>query len=233
MALMLIGVAAMVGGIILHFWIKAKRPELFPYAGRLTLLVGVGFIIVAAVLAGRRMAIRFGMVTLVAGIGMLVFGFIKLAEPSLRFYAPLGFFVSLAGGFLIWGGREFLGDIEEAKEAQGTPTSETDLPEVVTSAAIVCPNCGSIDYKAVRPAAMVAFTSDRECRACSTRYTPPTPAWARVIFGIIGIAAVVLGAFIVYGMFVQGKLQPTRGHVITLVAVTVVGFGCLYKAATK
>jgi peptidoglycan/LPS O-acetylase OafA/YrhL len=66
--------------------------------------LGWGFIIVAAVLAGRRMTIRFGVVTLSVGIAMLVFGFVKLAEPSLKFYAPLGFFVSLAGEFLVWGG---------------------------------------------------------------------------------------------------------------------------------
>jgi len=46
-------------------------------------------------LAGWRVAVWFGVATLAVGIGMLVFGFIKLAEPSLRFYAPFGFFVSL------------------------------------------------------------------------------------------------------------------------------------------
>jgi hypothetical protein len=129
MTLLLIGVAAMVGGIILHFWVKAKHPELFPYTGRHILLAGMTFIIVAAALAGRRMAVRFGVVTVAVGIGMLVFGFVKLAEPSLRFYAPLGFFFSLAGGFLVWGGLEFLRDSKDVMEAQKTPRSEANLKE--------------------------------------------------------------------------------------------------------
>src|SRR5438552_6244910 len=54
----------------------------------------------------------------------------------------------------------------------------------------VCPACGSQEYKSVAPQSMVAFTWDRVCLGCSTRYTPPTPVWARVIFGVIGTAAV-------------------------------------------
>jgi hypothetical protein len=38
---------------------------------------------------------------------MFVFGYANLAEPSIRFYAPLGFFVGLAGGALIWAGRSY------------------------------------------------------------------------------------------------------------------------------
>jgi predicted nucleic-acid-binding Zn-ribbon protein len=52
-----------------------------------------------------------------------------------------------------------------------------------------CPKCGAGDYESVKPEAMVAFVSDRVCRACSTRYTPPTPAWARLVFGAIGLAS--------------------------------------------
>lgn len=62
---------------------------------------------------------------------------------------------------------------------------------------LVCPKCGANDYKAVRPSAMVAFTDDRVCNACSTRYTPPTPFWARLIFGAFGLAATGVGGVIV------------------------------------
>ncbi len=101
--LMLIGVAMIVGGLIMHFAEKAKRFELFPYAGRLTIVVGIGAIVVAITVAGSRITVWFGTVTLAVGICMLAFGYINLAEPTLRFYAPLGFFISLAGGFLVWG----------------------------------------------------------------------------------------------------------------------------------
>jgi hypothetical protein len=107
MALMLAGVAAIVGGITVHFAVKAERLGLFPFAGRLIMLMGVAVVVAAVALAGRRVAFRFGIVTLMAGIGMLAFGFIKLAEPSLRFFAPLGFFVALAGGILLWVNCEY------------------------------------------------------------------------------------------------------------------------------
>jgi hypothetical protein len=119
--LMLTGVGLIVGGIILHFAQKAGHIFLFPFAGRLMILFGIGVSIWAIVLAGLRMAVRFGSVTLVVGIGMLGFGYYNLAEPSLRFYAPLGFFIALAGGFLIWGSREF------AKES-AKPSKPADDP---------------------------------------------------------------------------------------------------------
>jgi len=126
LVMMLFGVAAIVGGIILFFAVKAKVLDLFPFAERLVLLfgvgLGVGLIAMGILLAGWRVAVWFGVVTLVVGIGMLVFGFIKLAEPSLRFYAPLGFFVSLAGGVLIWAGREC------EKEFDKMLRSDADLP---------------------------------------------------------------------------------------------------------
>jgi uncharacterized membrane protein YidH (DUF202 family) len=54
MALMLLGVAAIVGGFILHFAEKAKVLELlpFPYAGQLIILIGVSVIVVAITVAG-------------------------------------------------------------------------------------------------------------------------------------------------------------------------------------
>jgi hypothetical protein len=123
MGMMLIGVAAIVGGLILHFAEKAERFVLFPYAGRFIILIGIGAVIGGIVLMGTRAAVCFGVVILVVGIGMLAFGFIKMAEPSLRFYAPLGFFVSLAGGLIIWGSLEY------AKEAKKKPNREPDLLE--------------------------------------------------------------------------------------------------------
>jgi hypothetical protein len=252
MALMLLGMGAIVGGIIIHFAVKAERLNLFPYAGRLVVLIGMGLTIVAFVFVGRRVAVGSGIVTLVAGIGMLVFGYANLAEPSLRFLAPLGFFISLAGGFLIWCGFDFGKRVETPLASEKppdrtkglvTPDAELrttierpfDIGKPLRTASPVCrtcPNCGSSDYEAVKPAAMVAFASDRVCRVCSTRYTPPTPVWARITFGVIGLAALAFGAWMVYVMFVRGKPQPTLG-LITPVVVLLVGIACLYKAATK
>jgi hypothetical protein len=117
--LMLIGVGAIVGTCILFFYLKAYHVEPFPSAWRLLVLIGMCVsllaIILAMLLAGSRMVVRFGSVTLVVGIGMLAFGFVKLAEPSLRFYAPLGFFVSLAGGFLIWSGLNWTQQLSDSE----------------------------------------------------------------------------------------------------------------------
>ena len=84
--LMLIGVGAIVGTCILFFYLKAFHVEPFPRAWKLIAFVGtsVSFlaIIPAMFLAGPRTVFRFGSLTLVVGVGMLVFGFVRLAEPS-------------------------------------------------------------------------------------------------------------------------------------------------------
>jgi hypothetical protein len=116
-ALLPVGVAAIVGGAILHFAVKAGKVELFPYAGRFVILLGFVAAIIGVALAGTRAAVRFGIVTLVAGAGMFVYGYANLAEPSIRFYAPLGFFIALAGGALIWAGRSY--EQEMRKETGG------------------------------------------------------------------------------------------------------------------
>jgi hypothetical protein len=45
-----------------------------------------------------------------------------------------------------------------------------------------CPSCGSAAFKRVRVEKGIAFSDDRKCQECGTRYTPPTPAWAAVLF---------------------------------------------------
>ena len=117
MFLLLLGVAAIVGGIVLHFAEKADRFVLFPFAGRLIILAGIALSGVAMVVAGAKATARFGAFTLLVGILMFVYGYANLANPDQRFYAPLGFFVGLAGGLLLWGGLEFAK--EQVQEAQG------------------------------------------------------------------------------------------------------------------
>jgi hypothetical protein len=97
----------------------------------------------------------------------------------------------------------------------------------------VCPNCRSVEHEKVKPAAMVAFAQDRVCRICSTRYTPPTPIWGRIIFGLIGLAAIGFGCLELYDVFVRGAKLVTATGILPFVVALVVGFGCLYKAATK
>ena len=106
MLLMGLGIAAIVGGIVLHFAEKADRLVLFPFAGRLIILVGIALSGVGIAVAGAKAAARLGAFTLVVGILMFVYGYANLGNRDQRFYAPLGFFVGLAGGLLLWGGLE-------------------------------------------------------------------------------------------------------------------------------
>ena len=50
----------------------------------------------------------------------------------------------------------------------------------------VCPSCGSREYTRVAAKATISFASDRVCKGCGTRYTPPTPLWANIVFIVIG-----------------------------------------------
>jgi hypothetical protein len=49
-----------------------------------------------------------------------------------------------------------------------------------------CPQCGSASFTRVRVKQGLAFTDDRKCKDCGTRYTPPTPTWAAVVFIVLG-----------------------------------------------
>ena len=56
-------------------------------------------------------------------------------------------------------------------------------------------------HRKVQPATALAFTRDRVCEGCSTRYTPPTPRWARVFFAAIGLLFLLpAGSFSAWGV---------------------------------
>ncbi len=59
-----------------------------------------------------------------------------------------------------------------------------------------CPTCGRVKFRTVRPDGLVAFTHDRVCTMCGTRYTPPTPlwgAWALIVTGIVMLLMAIAG----------------------------------------
>lgn len=60
----------------------------------------------------------------------------------------------------------------------------------------MCPNCGSNDHKKVHPTVAIAFTFDRVCKQCGTKYTPHTPRWGAVLCCISGIVGVLMVAFV-------------------------------------
>jgi RNA polymerase subunit RPABC4/transcription elongation factor Spt4 len=56
-----------------------------------------------------------------------------------------------------------------------------------------CPNCGNSEFSRQKSKRFVAFAPDRICAQCETRYTPPTPVWAGLLFIFAAIALPVLG----------------------------------------
>jgi len=56
-----------------------------------------------------------------------------------------------------------------------------------------CPRCGSAAFTRLKAKRLIAFTDDRRCKQCGTRYTPPTPAWAGPAFLVAGIVLALMG----------------------------------------
>jgi hypothetical protein len=80
---------------------------------------------------------------------------------------------------------------EEAQRAFEQAQRERE-PQRVSS---TCPSCGGGEFRSVRPERWIAFTWDRVCKSCGTRYTPPTPRWAGLVFILIGLPLAGLGLF--------------------------------------
>src|SRR5262249_8664775 len=59
----------------------------------------------------------------------------------------------------------------------------------------------SENYRPVAPGTMIAFRSDRVCRECGTRYTPPTPTWAARLFCEIGLGGPVVTSLVAIACF--------------------------------
>lgn len=81
----------------------------------------------------------------------------------------------------------------------------------------VCPHCGNAEYKPRKPERLIAFTWDRVCKACETRYTPPTPMWAAVVFLLLGFLLVGFAAFSIL-------VRAASGNVLGIPAMLCEGF---------
>jgi len=87
----------------------------------------------------------------------------------------------------------------------------------------VCPGCGHDTYEKRRSKAWVAFTDDRICKKCGTRYTPPTPLWAALVFIIGGFLVAVAGL----GMLVLQLRSLNFGPIELGIAAVLIGMGGL------
>jgi hypothetical protein len=92
-----------------------------------------------------------------------------------------------------------------------------------------CPQCGSNEFTRVKAEGRVAFTDDRKCTACGTRYTPPTPAWASVVFILLGILITAVG--IVFGFAFLIRKDDVRlrdlvyGTILTVFGLSAITYG--------
>ena len=91
-----------------------------------------------------------------------------------------------------------------------------------------CPKCHGIEFKRARPEGRVAFTDDRVCNSCGTRYTPPTPLWAAVLFIVIGAIILLVDIAAVWVGFVMGGdfWLALRTYVFLLLTLST-GVGCV------
>jgi hypothetical protein len=87
-----------------------------------------------------------------------------------------------------------------------------------------CPKCASEQYTEHRPDRLVAFAKDRVCASCQTRYSPPTPVWAAVVFILIGLPLATFGAFSIF-------VRLTSGNLLGIPALLIEGFLGLVGAA--
>jgi uncharacterized protein (DUF983 family) len=93
-----------------------------------------------------------------------------------------------------------------------------------------CPKCESEEFKRVK-AKSLAFTDDRVCKACGTRYTPPTPAWGRALFAVVGFGFLVGG--IAGAVALSQEEAPAYNQIAWAVFLGVLWGGIfLYKAFT-
>ena len=111
--------------------------------------------------------------------------------------------------------------LDEPPLKRRTATTVESEPSSVSlrkySVGHVCPTCQSSEYKPVRPDRWIAFTWDRVCRSCGTRYAPPTPTWAAVVFLVIGFLLAGLG-------FLGLIIRLLSGNVLAIPAMACEGF---------
>lgn len=91
-----------------------------------------------------------------------------------------------------------------------------------------CPKCQGIDFKRVKPETRIAFTDDRVCKSCGTRYTPPTPLWAAVLFIVIGACILVVDIFAFWVGLVRGGSfgLALRAYILLFLTLST-GVGCI------
>ena len=95
--------------------------------------------------------------------------------------------------------------------------------------ALSCPQCGSKEFQRVKVEGRIAFTDDRKCTACGTRYTPPTPAWAAVVFILLGTLITAVGIAFGFAFLIRKDDVRLRdlvyGTILTVFGLSAIIYG--------
>ena len=94
---MLLGSVFLLGGLVLWAGEKADRLVIFPWAGRLTMLVGIAGLAIGAALAGRRAAMTLSVLMVVGGIALYAIGLVFVEQLGTRLYQAGGLLTALVG----------------------------------------------------------------------------------------------------------------------------------------
>src|SRR5215831_12811026 len=94
---MLIGSVFLLGGFVLWAGEKADRLVIFPWAGRLTMLVGIAGLSIGAAFAGRRAALTLSVLLVVGGIALYAIGLAFVEQLGTRLYQAGGLLTALVG----------------------------------------------------------------------------------------------------------------------------------------
>lgn len=91
-----------------------------------------------------------------------------------------------------------------------------------------CPICDSDQYVCVAPDRQVAFTKDRVCQECGSKWQPATPRWAGWAFVALGtafllIAVLATRAFLAHSWHETSDLRMA-GDVQTATIWSVIGY---------
>jgi hypothetical protein len=94
---MIAGCAIVLGGIVLWVGEKAGRLLIFPFAGRLTMLLGAGCLAIGTALAGRRAALTLSVLMIIGGMALYMIGLAFLEQLGSRLYQAFGLLTTLVG----------------------------------------------------------------------------------------------------------------------------------------
>src|SRR3954447_24255588 len=94
---MLFGSVFLLGGFVLWVGEKADRLVIFPWAGRLMVLVGIAGLAIGAAFAGRRAAMTLSVLMVIGGIALYAIGLAFVEQFGTRLYQAFGLLTALVG----------------------------------------------------------------------------------------------------------------------------------------